>query len=175
MALSEAKQNSNPILDTRTYEVEFPDGQKTEVAANIIAQNMYAQCDSEGNQYLLLAGIVDHKRNESAVNRDDMWITRGSNPLMRQTTKGWHLCVEWKDGTTSWERLADLKESNPIEVSEYAVAHNIDGEAAFAWWVPFTLKRRNHIIAAVNKRYHKRTHKFGIEVPKTYEDCVRID
>ena len=53
------KANSNPILDTRTYEVEFPDGQKTEVAANIIAQNMYAQCDSEGNQYLLLAGIVD--------------------------------------------------------------------------------------------------------------------
>ena len=95
---------------------------------------------------------------------------------MRQTTKGWHLCVEWKDGTRSWERLADLKESNPIEVSEYAVAqHNIDGEAAFAWWVPFTLKRRKRIIAAVNKRYHKRTHKFGIEVPKTYEDCVRID
>ena len=75
----------------------------------------------------------------------------------------------------SWERLADLKESNPIEVAEYAVAHGIDGEAAFAWWVPFTLKRRNRIIAAVNKRYHKRTHKFGIEIPKTYEDCVRID
>ncbi len=27
----------------------------------------------------------------------------------------------------------------------------------------------------MNKRYHKRTHKFGIEIPKTYEDCVRID
>ena len=27
----------------------------------------------------------------------------------------------------------------------------------------------------MNKRYHKRTHKFGIEVPKTYDDCVRID
>jgi hypothetical protein len=23
-------------------------------------------------------------------------------------TKGWKLCVKWKDGTTSWERLADL-------------------------------------------------------------------
>ena len=169
------KANPNPILDTRTYEVEFSDGQRTEVAANIIAQNMYAQCDSEGNQYLLLGGIVDHKQNESAVNKSDMWIKRGSNRRMRQTTKGWHLCVEWRDGTTSWERLADLKESNPIEVAEYAVAHGIDCEAAFAWWVPYTLKRRNRIIAAVNKRYHKRTHKFGIEIPKTYEDCVRID
>ena len=54
------KANANPILDTRTYEVDFPHGEKTEVAANIIALNMYSQCDSEGNQYLLLSGIVDH-------------------------------------------------------------------------------------------------------------------
>jgi len=81
------KSNANPILDTRTYEVEFSDGQKIEVAANIIAQNMYAQCDSEGNQYLLLAGITDHKRGDSAVARADMWIQRGSNRRMRQRRK----------------------------------------------------------------------------------------
>ena len=62
-----------------------------------------------------------------------------------------------------------------MEVADYAVAHGLETEPAFAWWVPFTLKRRNRIIAAVNKRYHKRTHKFGIEIPKTYDDCVRID
>jgi hypothetical protein len=55
------KANPNPILDRRTYEVEFSDGQRTKVAPNIIAQNMYAQCNSEGNQYLLLGRIVDHK------------------------------------------------------------------------------------------------------------------
>jgi hypothetical protein len=83
--------------------------------------------------------------------------------------------VEWKDGTTSWERLADLKESNPIEVAEFAVAQGLHDEPAFLWWVPYTLKRRARILAAVNKCYHKRTHKFGIEVPKTYDDCVRLD
>ena len=169
------KANANPILDTRTYDVEFPDGQRAEVAANVIAQNMYSQCDGEGNQYLLLAGITDHRKTEAAMSRADMWITRGSNKQMRKTTKGWQLCVEWRDGSTSWERLVDLKESNPIEVAEYATAHGIDTEPAFAWWVPFTLKRRNRIIAAVNKRYHERTHKFGIEIPKTYDDCIRID
>ena len=51
--------HSNLILDMRTYEVEFPDGQTTEYSANIIAENMYAQCDTEGNQYLLLKEIVD--------------------------------------------------------------------------------------------------------------------
>ena len=169
------KANSNPILDTRTYDVEFPDGQTSELAANVIAQNMYAQCDSEGNQYLLLAGIVDHQRDSTAVERSDMYVKQGSNRHLRKTTKGWSLCVEWKDGSTSWERLVNLKESNPVEIADYAVLHGLDVEPAFAWWVPFTLRKRNHIINAVNKRYRKRTHKFGIEVPKTYDDCVRID
>jgi phosphoribosylformimino-5-aminoimidazole carboxamide ribonucleotide (ProFAR) isomerase len=40
-----------------------------------------------------------------------MYINHGSNTQVRKTTKGWPLCVEWKDGTTSWEHLADLKES----------------------------------------------------------------
>ena len=63
--------------------------------------------------------------------------------------KSCHLCIQWKDGTTSWERLADIKESNPIEVAEYAVAQGIDHEPAFAWWVPHTLKKRNRMMAAV--------------------------
>jgi hypothetical protein len=147
---------------TRTYEVEFADGQRTELAANVIAENMFAQCDSEGNQYLLLAGIVDHRKDNSAVDKKDMYIKQGSNLQLRKATKGWSLCVEWKDGSTSWERLADLKESNPVEIADYSVAHSLESEPVFAWWVPFTLKRRNRIIAAVNKRYHKRTHKFGI-------------
>jgi hypothetical protein len=71
------KAQPNPILDTRTYEVEFADGQKTELAANVIAENMFAQCDSEGNQYPLLAGIVDHKRDSSAVEKKDMYIEHG--------------------------------------------------------------------------------------------------
>ncbi|KAI2500399.1 Reverse transcriptase (RNA-dependent DNA polymerase) [Fragilaria crotonensis] len=169
------KANANPILDTRTYDVEFSDGQLAEVSANVIAQNMYAMCDTEGNQYLLLSGIIDHRKDESAVDRADAYIQRGSNQHMKKTTRGWKICVEWKDGSTSWERLADLKESNPVELADYAVAQGIDNEPAFAWWVPYTLKRRNRIIAAVNNRYHKRTHKFGIEVPKTWADCLRLD
>ena len=165
----------NPILDTRTYEVEFPDGQVTEYTANVIAESMYAQCDEEGNEFLLLNSIVDHQKNEEAVKMQDAYIQHGSNRKLRQTTKGWKLCVEWKDGSSSWERLADLKESYPIEIAEYAMAKDIAQEPAFAWWVPYVLKKRKRIIATVNKRYHKRTHKYGIEIPKTWDDAVRID
>jgi hypothetical protein len=39
----------------------------------------------------------------------------------RRSTKGWKLCVTWRDGSTSWEPLYRLKESNPVNVAEYAV------------------------------------------------------
>ena len=39
------KSHLNPILDTRTYEVEFPDGEVNEYSANVIAENMWSQCD----------------------------------------------------------------------------------------------------------------------------------
>ena len=68
-----------------------------------------------------------------------------------------------------------MKELNPIEVAEFAVSQGIDHEPAFAWWVPYTLKKRNRILAAVNARYHKRTHKFGVEIPKNMANCKRID
>ena len=70
---------------------------------------------------------------------------------MRKTTAGWHLCVLWKDGSTSWEWLADLKESYPVQVAEYAVAQGLDHEPAFAWWGLYVLKKCNRIIAAIQK------------------------
>jgi hypothetical protein len=94
---------------------------------------------------------------------------------VRKTTKGWHLCVECKDGTSIWERLAYLKESNPFEVAEYASAKSLIDDPYFVWWDPHVLKKRIRIIAAVTKHYHKRTHKFGIKVPKSWDYCVRLD
>jgi hypothetical protein len=45
---------------------------------------MFAQCDSEGNQYLLLAGIVNHRKDRSAVKKEDMYIKHGSNMQPRK-------------------------------------------------------------------------------------------
>jgi hypothetical protein len=60
--------------------------------------------------------------------------------------------VEWNDGSTSWVPLATLKEQQiPVEIAEYATIHGIADETAFAWWVPWTLKKRDIMIGAVNK------------------------
>ena len=50
--------------------------------------------------------------------------------------------VEWKDGSTNWLPLKDLKESNPVELAEYAVANKLVEEPAFAWWDRPVLRRR---------------------------------
>jgi hypothetical protein len=169
------RANANSILDTRTYQIEFPDGRSDEYTANVIAENMYVQCDIEGRQYNLMEGIVDHKTDGHAVEPADMYIKNGSNKKVRKTTKGWNLCVEWKDETTSWERLVDLKESNPVEVAECAAAKSLLDTPDFVCWAPHVIKKRSRIFAAVTNHYHKPTHKFGIEVPKSWDDCVRLD
>ena len=169
------RAHAHPILDTRVYNVKFPDGEEVAYAANVIAENMYAQCDTEGNHFLLLDEIIDHKKNGHAVSHGDQFITVKGKRVRRKTTVGWHLCVKWKDGSTTWERLADLKESNPVEVAEYALSAGIDDQPAFNWWVPFTLKKRDRIIAAVAHRTKKRKFKFGFEVPASVADAMRID
>jgi hypothetical protein len=66
------RANANSMLDTRTYEIKFLDGRSDEYTANVIAENMYAQCDIEGRQYNLMEGIVDHKTDAHAVEPADM-------------------------------------------------------------------------------------------------------
>ena len=75
----------------------------------------------------------------------------------------------------SWEKLKDLKESYPVQLAEYAVANKINEEPAFKWWVPHTIRKRNRILAKVKSRYWRTTHKFGIRLPKTVEEALRID
>jgi hypothetical protein len=50
--------NNNPILDTRVYKVEFLDGHKTSLAANAIAENLFALNDSKGNRQILFDEII---------------------------------------------------------------------------------------------------------------------
>ena len=71
-----------------------------------------------------------------------------------------------------------MKESHPVQTAEYAVAQGIDHEPALNWWVPHVLKKRDRIIAQVKRRsaqYLKRTHKWGLELPKTVGEALAID
>ena len=52
--------SDNPILDSRIYEVDYPDGHRASLAANSIAEDLFAQVDYEGHCSVLLQDIINH-------------------------------------------------------------------------------------------------------------------
>jgi hypothetical protein len=156
--------NANPILDTQEYKVQFPDGATDVFTANIIAENMYSQVDSKGYSHSIMDEIVDHEKDGTAVSKDDgIETTKDGLQQPKRMTRGWKLLITWKDGTSSWIPLKDLKESNPVQVAEYAVANKILEEPAFAWWARHVLRKRDRIIWKVKSRYWGCTHKYYCE------------
>lgn len=170
------ENNQNPLLDHSIYEIEYYDGNTERVTANSIAESMLSQVDSEGRHYQIMNEIVDHRKLPSAIDISDGYIhSRSGNRTPKKTTRGWELLVEWKDGSTSWVPLSDLKSANPVQLAEYAMANDIQEEPAFKWWVRDVLRTKERIIAKVKSKYLRTTHKFGIRIPKSVKEAYEID
>ena len=167
--------NPNPLLDTREYLVCFEDGTEETYTANLIAESLYSQIDDDGRRLQSMQEIVDHERNHNALKEEDAYYSTKSGPKPKRTTKGWRLLVEWKDGSSSWVPLTDLKDAYPVQVADYAVANNLTTEPAFRWWVPFVLKKRERILKKVKTKYWSTSHKYGLELPKSVKHALEID
>ncbi len=153
----------NPLFDTREYFVEFPDQSRAWYTANTIAENLYAQCDSEGNMFRILDEITDHRCTEAALSGDDRYKTlRNGTKAPKKTVKGWEFCVTYKGGESEWIDAQTVKDSNPIEAAEYALVAELGQEPAFIWWVHDVVRHKHRIISKVKSRYWKTTHKYGI-------------
>ena len=159
--------NANPMINTLVYDVEFFDGDVREYCANV---------GSEGFAHTLLYHISDYKKDGNAIENCDAYVvTKRGRKRLRKFTNGWHLKVAWKDGSSQWITLKILKESNPIETAEFAIARNIQDKPAFAWWIPYVMPKRDRIISSVNSRVKKVTHKYGVAIPNSVEECHRLD
>jgi hypothetical protein len=100
---------------------------------------------------------------------------RNGKQYKKKTTAGWDLQVEWRDGSTSWLPLKQLKESNPVEVAEYAKANQLDAEPAFDWWVSMVLRRKKRLIKTVQTRHKRAGYKFGIRLPRSIAEARELD
>ena len=170
------KQHSNPLMDTRAYDCELGDGTVYRYSANVIAENIFAQCDDEGRRQAVLQEITDHRKDATAIHITNGYTTtKRGRKIPKTTTKGWQLLCQWRDGTSDWVALKHLKDSNPIQLAEYAVANRIQEEPAFKWWVSHTLRTRNRIIAKVKSRYWKTDYKYGVRLPHSVQEALRID
>ena len=109
--------DDNPFLNTIIYEVEFPDGQVKDYAANVIAENMLTQVDSDRFTVTMIDGIIDYKRHGTiAIPKSDAYVvTQHGRKGHPRTTVGWKLLVKWSDGSEFWVPLKDMKESHPLD------------------------------------------------------------
>ena len=91
------------------------------------------------------------------------------------TTSGLELQIQWKDGTTSWVKLKDIKESNPLQVAEYVLLQKIEKEFAFLWWVKHTIRTRDRIISMLKpNNLVRRGMKFGVVIPKDINHAIEL-
>ena len=64
-----------------------------------------------------------------------------------------------------------------MQKSEYDLAQGIDNETGFNWWIDSVLIKMERIISLVKKRnswYLKKTHKFGVELPKSVTEAYSL-
>ena len=69
------KYDNNPYLNSVMYQVDFIDHQVNEYGANIIAENMLSQVDTNGYTLMLMEGVYYRKDESVAISMEDKYIT----------------------------------------------------------------------------------------------------
>ena len=135
----------------------------TRPLANTVTEEVFNTCDDDGCQIMKVEEIIDHYRRKD--------ITPSNT-----STDGWYFLIRWSNQDVNVVRLADIKESHPIQVADYAKAHSLDHLPGMSWWVPFTLKHRDKVLKVISKTKTVKKHeKFGIRIPRTVSEAYTID
>ena len=110
--------------------MEFDDNDQTELTANLIDESMYAQCDPDGKQYLLLADIVDHMSLPNAIELAHQKVVHADGrTYLRRLTVGWQLCCQWIDGSTCGQNIygrsqVTAEQSSVVRESGIVIVHD---------------------------------------------------
>jgi hypothetical protein len=104
-----------------------------------------------------------------------MFNDQEGQPRKKTTTRGWQFLLSWKDRTSSWVWLKDIKDSFRVQVVDYAKGNGLMDEPASALWCPYVLRKCKCILAKVKTKYWRQTHTFGIRLPKTVAEAYKYD
>ena len=85
--------NSNPIIDSRMYEVEYLNGYILAMATKVIAENLFAQVYQEGNIFVLIESIIDTRTNNTPTLKKDAFV------ITKSGTK--RIKIQLKDGKSA--------------------------------------------------------------------------
>ena len=133
----------NLIHDTRMNQVKFAASKVTELTANVITESMYAQCDADGNEYLLIDLLVVYHKENKVISLTKQQISIWGRQVTHKTIAGWKIWCQWQGGSTSWEKLSKLKESHPMQKAQFAFSWGINHEPAFNWLAEHVLQKKD--------------------------------
>ena len=81
------RAHMNPLLNTRMYQVELA----VDKTVNVIAESIYAQFDTDGNEYLLPGALVDYHKDNKLISLTDQQTSIQGRQVTHKTTVGWHI------------------------------------------------------------------------------------
>ena len=141
---------------------------------------VFTRCQARGRPlisltYRFFVAIINHRKNSKAIDKAYQYSVMHGKQAKKRTTAGWQFEVEWKDGTTSWLPLKELKETNPVKVSNYAIANSIDSKPNLNWWTKDLLHKQKRLIKLSQKRAIQTGYKFGLRLPFTVMEALEID
>ena len=171
------KSNPQPQLDTRIYNVEFPDGHYERYSSNVLTEALSEAIDPDGYETSYIKEICGYQRDEREAiprNKGHMYNKFG-RAIPKITTKGWKIRVRWNDLSSTWVPMGLLKNAEPLMLAEYAKVMKLHLEPAFRWWVPHTLKKKSRFLSKVKALLHKNSLKFGVVVPRTIKHALQLD
>ena len=88
---------------------------------------MYAMCDENGDHILLFDAIVDHRKNDNEMTREEhKFVESKGKQQYKRLKKCWEVYVRWKNGSTTWEKISDFKECYPVQTTEYSATNDMD-------------------------------------------------
>ena len=126
------------------YEIEHEDGYRVPVAANVIVENLFNQVNEDGYKMMVLDEIIGHRTDESEVEGKDALIVAANGIKSKKgITKGHHVLLKWKDGTSTWNTLRHMKDSYPVHLAIYAKENKLDKLPTFACWVSYVNRKRS--------------------------------
>ena len=146
------------------------------MTANAIASNLFAQVDRDGQLFVLFTAIIDSCTDCTQIKEGGSFIhISNGNKRRRETTKGWEVCIQWKDGSSTWNQVKDVKESFPVQLEEYTVLNQIAYEPEFSWWLEKLLNKGDKIISKTARKYWQKTHNYGLRIPHTVKEAIEIE
>ena len=105
--------------------------------------------------------IIDARTDVNPIKIPDAFIhMKNGNKRRREKVKGWEICIQWNDSSSTGKQLKDVKESYPVQMAAYVAENELVEETDFVWWTKYTPKKRDRIISKTARKYWRKTQKY---------------